>query len=840
MDYCANLEVIPQFDGTCWFNAILMICLYSDGVSRVFRETSIRDNWAKSEDGFKVAFFNILSYINRIKLSYDNLEKQKEYNIKLNKYLNQINPEILLLDFINKYDKNLKNFLIKNNKLNSIYNVNFAYTFKYILRFFNILKINYIDIYINYDNKESLLDMNNYLKTEEDIQLKLKSSPEIIFYTDDKLEDYEYEYDYIDIYNTEKYDLNIIDLMDYKDIVDFNGCKYKLDSIGIINYNDIFYVNHIIAGITCNNNKYIYNGWFSNSTDSAMKKTIDGFNNSPCNLMEYNWDLKKDEEFCLNPILCKLDFINIDKNDLCFSIAKGSRYLIYTKIRNNKENLYSTALSKTSINISKIKKDVFNKKFEPKLEYIKSVSISSSSSISKSLNKKEYIIPYIIDNNINIPEEIIEEIDDKEYLKIYGLKTKLNINEIKEIVKNKYKRELLYILSIEQLTRIIDLSEKTLSLLSIDTITKDKIISLILNNKIKLTIEILEKIDEDLLNNILCIFKFKTYEYLNKIKNLIKNNNKLLNFIILNQLTVENLNDLIPNKSFKSSKRESLIYKLAKDNINVDKLIKYLDNNKLLLIYVALSNYNLYDNSNKIEILELLHENDLKDIIIKNDLTFKITDTKDDLISIILRAKIAFPLIYLNDYSSISFFIKSIYKSKKTIILEIDDIINNKNDKIKKDNLNKLTFDILNKIFEEYKELNRDIFLKLKLIKQLTKFTFNQYYDIIKETIPEIFIKICKNIYINNDRYKRKLLKELSEEELLNLIEFKFNIKTKKDMIKELLEEKIEIEKILEIKPITILDNYKSFILNPLNKNKILKLLEDEDINKLFKIYNGT
>ena len=841
MDYCANLEVIPQFAGTCWFNAILMICLYSDGVSRIFRETSIRDNWDKSDDGFKVALFNILSYINRIKLSYDNLEKQKAYNIKLNKYLNKINPEVLLLDFINKYDKSLKKLFIKDNKLNSTYNISLGYSFKYIVIFFNILKINYIDIYVNYDNKESLLDMGNFLKTEEDIILKLKSSPEIIYYTDNILENYDYDYDYEDIYNTENYDLNLIDLMDYKDIVNINGCKYKLDSIGVANYNDIDYddtsIKHIIAGITCNNNKYVYNGWFSESTDKAIQKTIEGFNNSPCNLMKYDWNIRKNEEFCLNINLCKLDFENIDKKDLCFSFAKGTRYLIYTKIRNDKEDLYTTSLAKTSINISKIKKDVFNKKFHPELDYIKSVSISSSSSISKSLNKKEYIIPYIIENNINIPEEIIKEIEDKEFLKIYGIKTKLNIDEIKKIVKNKHKRELLNILTMEQLIRILDLSEKSLSLLSIDTITKDKIINLILTNKIKLTKEILEKFDEDLLNNILCIFKFKTYEYLNKIKNLIKNNNKLLNFIILNQLTVKDLNDLILNKSFKSSKKEILIYKLAKDNINVDKLIKYLDNNKLLLIYVVLSNNNLYDNSNKIEILELLHENDLKDIIIKNDLTFKITDTKDDLISIILKAKIAFPLVYLNDYTNISFFIKSIYKSQQTIIIEIDDIINNINDKIKKDNLNKLTFDILNKLFEQYKEINREYLLKLRLLKQLTKFSFDKYYDIIKETIPEIFIKICKNIYMNNDRYKRKLLKELSEEELLNLIEFKFNIKNKKEMIKELLEEKIEIEKILKIKPITILDNYKSFILNPLNKNKILKLLEDDDINELLKIY---
>lgn len=42
--YCKALEVIPQFLGSCWFNVILMIMLYSDGVSNVISRTAIRDN----------------------------------------------------------------------------------------------------------------------------------------------------------------------------------------------------------------------------------------------------------------------------------------------------------------------------------------------------------------------------------------------------------------------------------------------------------------------------------------------------------------------------------------------------------------------------------------------------------------------------------------------------------------------------------------------------------------------------------------------------------------------------------------------------------------------------
>jgi hypothetical protein len=839
MDYCANLEVIPQFSGTCWFNAILMICLYSDGVSRIFRETSIRDNWAKSEDGFKVVFFNILSYINRIKLSHNNLEKQQEYNNKLRKYLNKVNPEVLLLDFINKYDEELINILINRNKfkyLNLSYNFN-----KFIIKFFYILKINFIDFYVCYKYKESIIDTQTYLKTEEEIRLKLNSSPDVIFYTDDILNngDIPYEY-YNELYETEVYDLDLTDLMDYKDVININGSKYKLDSIATVNYNDISSVRHIIAGINCNNNKYVYNGWFSQSTDSAIQKTVDEYNNSPCNLMRYNWDIENDEEFCLNVKHCKLDIEDIDKTDLCFSFGKGNRYLIYSKIKNDPEDLYSTALSKTSISISKIKKDVFNKRFESELEHVKSVSVSSSSSISKSLNKKEYIIIYILDNNIKIPDEILKTIDNKDYLKIYGFKTKLSIEEIKNIVINKHKKELLNILTIEELTKIIDISEKSLSLLSIDTITKEKILSLILSNKIKLDRHLLEHLDQDLLNNIYFILKFKNEHEINKIKN---NINSLYNIVILNELSLDQLKKLLPNKYKDSDDKSLLLYLFIKFKFDINNCLKYITNDKYLSIFAKYDNGRLFMNSsNKYEFLDNFHENDLKDIITNADLSYKSTDTKDDLIKFILdRAnihKILNPLYHLSEYTTYSFYVKRSFS--KIVVDHIIKIITHINDKLRRDYLNKLSFNVLNKIFEKYKEINRDKFLKLKLIKQLIKFTFDKYYDIIKESLSEIFIKICKYIYINNDRYKKKLLKELSEEELLNLIEFKFNIKTKKDMINQLLEEKIEIEKILEIKNINILDNYKSFILNPLNKNKILKLLDETDINELLKIYNGT
>ena len=43
---CLNLSVIPQFGGTCWFNAILMIALYSQLTRKIVIKSS--KTWDKT------------------------------------------------------------------------------------------------------------------------------------------------------------------------------------------------------------------------------------------------------------------------------------------------------------------------------------------------------------------------------------------------------------------------------------------------------------------------------------------------------------------------------------------------------------------------------------------------------------------------------------------------------------------------------------------------------------------------------------------------------------------------------------------------------------------------
>jgi hypothetical protein len=104
--------------------------------------------------------------------------------------------------------------------------------------------------------------------------------------------------------------------------------------------------SHSIAGITCKSKKYVYNGWTRYTLDPNIKET-DRFKenkylNLPCELMKLDWNIKKDNDFCLNTKKCIPDNTNISKvNDLCFSFSKGKRVLIYVKQAAYDVNMHS-------------------------------------------------------------------------------------------------------------------------------------------------------------------------------------------------------------------------------------------------------------------------------------------------------------------------------------------------------------------------------------------------------------------------------------------------------------------------------------------------------------------
>lgn len=349
-DICSNLEVIPQYNDTCWFNAILMACFYSQKMRKLLIN-KVSKTWNKSDNLFK--FFKTILKNNYKKQVFD-----------------KIKPEIVLLKIMSKYEINLY----------KLFKIDFNYRWykDYIYNFLKLLNVNYLDIHYSHVNNTFLFnfmknktpidnryvftyDMNiNFDKEKEEIKKKISKIPDVLILSHSKISPkFNKTYEIFlkqnrnyDVYNANNYDIDDIakdDIINYRDEIRLFGQKYKLDSVLITNYNfKIIGDGHDILGLHCNNNRYIYNGWVQK-------------NKKPCNLFKFNWDLKSNNEFCINNKRCDLDAI-IDDTDLCFSFNKGNRLLVYVKQDDSESlSIESSLISNLSLsNVNDIIRDYYN------------------------------------------------------------------------------------------------------------------------------------------------------------------------------------------------------------------------------------------------------------------------------------------------------------------------------------------------------------------------------------------------------------------------------------------------------------------------------------------------
>jgi hypothetical protein len=357
-DRCLDLSVIPQFGGTCWFNAILMIALYSQNVRKVLMRTSKK--WNKSNSFLMILKSILIKYY-----------KQPE---KVQDFFNKIRPETILFKMLKKMGEKAQieyyKIVLKKDKSN------LEWFNDFIIPFFKYINVNSLDIvysnneyyletynefYYEYDSVSQkpiayATNLNKYntnanflnLRKKEvfkEITKKIKKIPDILILRhedlnpriDKKNRIYHYIGKKISEFKSDKYNFDIQGLDTYEDIIYLNGHKYKLDAISLANYDKVN-IGHSIAGITCNGNHYVYNGWNSTTTDPALvNKKVDVFKSalSPCSLIPYDWNLRKSGDFCLNSKTCKLDFFNVFKPHsriLCFSFTKGERILVYVRV----------------------------------------------------------------------------------------------------------------------------------------------------------------------------------------------------------------------------------------------------------------------------------------------------------------------------------------------------------------------------------------------------------------------------------------------------------------------------------------------------------------------------
>lgn len=411
--FCQNVATIPQTRNTCWFNALLMALFYSQYSRELLLNTKtfeVKSNeldtilnfmlssFYKNEGDKTKLFYDLYEPSNILKLlyrfKYTDRENKNRRIISKDEYEktvikddgnDAINILPRLIDYMKKksliLDYYKTNFYLHqrifSKKIGSEFtNINIGKIHDNSIEAKDFINETYIPDYIliNIIDPENNPEYNKELHGTRDFDNKYTDKTNIA--TNETCEKY----------TEHPFQPNSINEQLQDEII-FKGKRYKLDSCIIKSYKNDTKTNtgHAISGITCKENKYLYNGWlirkdettsepepeptqqpapkrrpppsFEESLKCAAppsyeeakkcappafedvdvgkliaekyKKTINDLP-LPCNLMKFNWNNNKRQNFCLNEKSCITD--DEKEKEMCLSFNKNDRTYIYVRV----------------------------------------------------------------------------------------------------------------------------------------------------------------------------------------------------------------------------------------------------------------------------------------------------------------------------------------------------------------------------------------------------------------------------------------------------------------------------------------------------------------------------
>ncbi len=349
MSDCKKFNILSQFSSTCWFNALLMCMFYSRGTRQVIIDAIEQNKNKMSWDLYKLLmkFYDFQRE--------ENIKFKPEYLLtelyKVDKNLFRMKPTFKKFGATPSFDIGADNFFTIKSVLeyiymkpcpillgiplknDAIYNLHYAYGFNNYC--YNVQDHKYSQI-----SKYRIIDFS---KKPELVIILADNRPDQI----EHLKKYSNGYAYKD--STMKKNA-IFD--SYKLECMIEGVKYVQDSIAFLNYNrSKLQIGHIIAGITCGNNRFIYNGWNVNTNDSGVKEAIS--HSKPCDLFNIDW-MTNTSNFCINIHKCelpKIDGSTAENKKLCFNTKKGR--FVYFMVR---KDIYDNAYKNYTLPVSELQK----------------------------------------------------------------------------------------------------------------------------------------------------------------------------------------------------------------------------------------------------------------------------------------------------------------------------------------------------------------------------------------------------------------------------------------------------------------------------------------------------
>lgn len=325
IDQCNTVLTIPQVASTCWFNALLMTMFYSEGM-RSYLKTNLKNSelFRKNKKLYDI-FQDILVNRYRIRKDEDRL------------YFEKLSPEAILT-MLNKFDNKIFYFdpTVANGHYGEFY---FVRLFEYFGLKQNVLYLNHTEegeYYYSTLNKTPKITMTKYGLPQigfqpvmkEDVSVNRNVDVLVVSNILDKLS------------NKNNLVFKSPKKSDIDEFLEYNGHTYKLDGMILTNFNaSVCRKAHQIAGVTCENKRFLYNGWVRRTRDPAQGASYTS-RDVPCELMRYDW-MKNRSIFCLDQRKCGVqNKSKVLKTKLCFNPfeSKVSTF-IYVKIGGESGNV---------------------------------------------------------------------------------------------------------------------------------------------------------------------------------------------------------------------------------------------------------------------------------------------------------------------------------------------------------------------------------------------------------------------------------------------------------------------------------------------------------------------
>lgn len=324
-DECAQRVTVPQFTGTCWFNAVLMVLFYSDGMRDIIRRHIYRwptKNKTNGAGDHIVIIFDTLREIVQGQFVRKN-------NDSYMKFFGRIKP-MALISQLQQANDFFPSFRINRRKQTPEGGIGVVYLIPML-------------IFMGLSNFEKFLAVrknkkdNTYMLCYDEF-VRTKYAPDIlIIETSDDHTSMRKKF-------LNEYDNGVLDenqLVDsdfvFRPEMQHRGLTYVVDGMMITNFNKKA-DGHQIAGVTCHNNRFMYNGYSINQVGNRYVT---------CPLIKHDWLDNSLKDFRLDDEKCALKYAILNKKDTntdVFSNQKGHRE--YTYIR--KDLLDTRALQSVS------------------------------------------------------------------------------------------------------------------------------------------------------------------------------------------------------------------------------------------------------------------------------------------------------------------------------------------------------------------------------------------------------------------------------------------------------------------------------------------------------------